>query len=118
MKKSKKTALTAVIFAAALNATACTPPDIDVQTEYGAPIAEPTEQETSVLETKETYNPEEEIPLEVYGPPKFSDDTTEENVEEETEKSSPQPEESIPEYQPQVDRPLLVYGPPEAFGGE
>lgn len=134
MKKSKKTALTAAIFATALNMSACTPPDTAIQTEYGAPIAVPNEQETpapdtktpEIPETEETYNPEEEMPMEVYGPPKFLEDTTEENLEEETEEQpsmndeeqTTPPEETTQEYHPQVDRPVLVYGPPETFGGE
>ncbi len=121
MKKSKKTALTAAIFATAMNFTACTSPDVDIQTEYGAPIAIP----------EETYKPEEEEEQDVYGPPAYFDDTAEEettkNIEEASEESEPENpseeasetlEEIIEEYEPKMEMPRLVYGPPEAFEGE
>ena len=129
MKKSKKTALTAAIFATAMNFTACTSPDVDVQTEYGAPIATP----------EETYQPEEEMPQDVYGPPEYFDSTTEqetaetleevseepetENPPEETgenlealdEESEPETPETTKKYNPRINIPQTVYGPPRYY---
>lgn len=105
MKKTKKTALTALILTSAVSMTSCDwfsggyqavygpPPDMDssssstdydpyydnIQSEYEAPLVEEmteqvtTEKVTEIQATTESadveYNPTDDIPAVVYGPP-------------------------------------------------
>ena len=121
MKKSRKTALTAALFAAAMTMTGC-PADEHPQTVYGPP---PTEEITAAPETTEApadapteaptrpYHPEEEEPQDVYGPP-----VEEYEEEPETDSGEDSREDSMDvsddaSYEPGHDTPVPVYGPPQ-----
>jgi|GEM_PF-1844062 hypothetical protein rflaF_02283 len=87
MKKTKKTAITAAIFAAAMNLAACETDSYEKsKSEYEAPATE-------------EYRPEDDEVYDVYGPPIAYE-------EEHT---------TVGEYKPEEEIQLPVYGPPECF---
>ena len=103
MKKSKKTQLTALMFAAAL-AAGCQNPiqdDGNVQAVYG-PAPDPTV----------SFTTERDEMQEVYGPP-VEDETTDEETTDVTETSA---ESETTGAFAQTYAP--IYGPPEDVGGE
>ena len=118
MKKTKKTALTAALFAAAMTMTGC-PADDSPQAVYGPP---PTEEMTAAPETTAAatdapteaparpYRPEEDVPQEVYGPP-VEDNEAESG--EDSQESSPDESAQEPTFDPKHGTPVTVYGPPQ-----
>ena len=122
MKKNKKTALMAAVLTGAAMLTGCNvgqddlttvygPPQTtqattavtgEIQTEYGAPVAESvtTTEKVTAAATTTAYDPSKDEIQDVYGPPV----TENKDIEEET----------VP-YSPEMDNVQLVYGPPESF---
>ena len=126
MKKSKKTAMTAAMFAISMSLNACglygPPNSIDdlpsTQVDTTVSDTPPTQAATSqtvAATTDVDYSPEEDEPQDVYGPPEMFDKA---EPQEETAPETTAPETDAPvteEYTPERDHPQVVYGPPEFF---
>jgi len=106
MKKTRKTALTATIFATALNFTSCTNDD-DFQNVYGPPP-----ENYSYSDTQETTEPDTEE-LTESSTQELTEELTEPDTEEVTEPDTQElTQPDTHEYIPKKETVAAVYGPP------
>lgn len=108
-KKLKKGLLAGTIFSTAANMNACVygpPPNSDLPADQSSVI------QTTPAED-DSFRPEDNQNVDVYGPPEWFDNSSENADDSSDEEEAPDPDEGGEEFKPEDNMNVCVYGPPE-----